>query len=143
MLFSLRDKSLLALRGDDKIPVRDARPNSFTHERFAKTTRDDFSRELGKRHAMHFLERAESMRKLMESPMAGALKEPRGLGSAGCTQKTIDFCVAREDLVSAIRLFLATTDLLGRGARFREQMEKGDAILHAFARAPRRHGGGE
>ncbi|MBP9891554.1 MAG: tetratricopeptide repeat protein [Planctomycetes bacterium] len=133
VVFSLRDKSLLALRGDDEKYQFEMLGliRTFTHERFAKTTRDEFRAELGKRHAMHFLERAESMRKLMESPMAGALKDLEGWGLPDAL-KAIDFCVAREDLVSAIRLFLATTDLLGRGARFREQMEKGNAILHAL-----------
>jgi predicted ATPase/class 3 adenylate cyclase len=139
VVFSLRDKSLLALRGDDEKYQFEMLGliRTFTHERFVKTTSEEFQRDLGKRHAAHFLERAEAMRKLMDSPMAGALKDLEGWGLLDAL-KAIDTCIARHDLASAIRLFLATTDLLGRGARFRDQMEKGNLILQAI----REHSGG-
>lgn len=133
VVFSLRDKSLLALRGDDEKYQFEMLGliRTFTHERFAKTTSEEFRAELGKRHAAHFLERAEAMRKLLDSPMAGALKDLESWGLLDAL-KAIDFCVSRDDMTSAIRLFLATTDLLGRGARFRDQMEKGNTIIKAL-----------
>ena len=133
VVFSLRDKSLLSLRGDDEKYQFEMLGliRTFTHERFAKTTSDEFRRELGKRHAAHFLERAESVHKLMDSPMAGALKDTEGWGLHDAL-KALDFCLVSRELATAMRLFLATTDLLGRNARFRDQSEKGNAILAAL-----------
>ncbi len=139
VVFSLRDKSLLSLRGDEERYQFEMLGliRTFTQERFTKTTSDDFRRELGRRHAAHFLERAEAMHKLLDSPMAGALKDLEGWGLHDAL-KAIDFALGVRDFPMAVRLFLATTDLLGRNARFREQSEKGNAILNAL----REHEGG-
>jgi predicted ATPase/class 3 adenylate cyclase len=133
VVFSLRDKSLLSLRGDDERYQFEMLGliRTFTQERFTKTTPEEFRRELGKRHAAHFLERAEAVHKLMDSPMSGAMRDTESWGLHDAL-KALDFSLAARELSTSIRLFLATTDLLGRNARFRDQTEKGNAILHAL-----------
>ncbi|CAG0934149.1 partial Putative HTH-type transcriptional regulator, partial [Planctomycetaceae bacterium] len=133
VVFSLRDKSLLSLRGDDERYQFEMLGliRTFTQERFAKTTSEEFRRELGKRHAAHFLERAEAVHKLMDSPMSGALKDTEAWGLHDAL-KALDFTLASRELGTSMRLFLATTDLLGRNARFRDQTEKGNAILNVL-----------
>lgn len=133
VVFSLRDKSLLSLRGDDEKYQFEMLGliRTFTQERFAKTTSEDFRRSLARRHAAHYLERAEAMHKLLDSPMSGALKDLEGWGMHEAL-KAIDFCLASGEMLSALRLFLAATDLLARAARFREQLEKALAIVKAL-----------
>ncbi|KAA0213678.1 adenylate/guanylate cyclase domain-containing protein [bacterium] len=133
VVFSLRDKSLLALRGDDEKYQFEMLGliRVFTQERFAKTTSEDFRHALARRHAAHYLERAEALHKLLDSPMSGALKDLEGWGMHEAL-KAIDFCLASGDMLSAVRLYLAASDLLARATRFREQFDKALAVVKAL-----------
>ncbi len=134
VVFSLRDKSLLSLRGDEDRYLFEMLGliRSFTQELFSKVAGEEFRGQLAHRHAKHFLERAEAVHKLLESPMAASMKETEAWGLLDAL-KAQTWAVNSGDLPLAIRLFLATTDLLGRNARFRDQREKGDAIHHSLS----------
>lgn len=132
VVFSLRDKSLLALRGDDEKYQFEMLGliRTYMQERLAKAASEEFRRNLAKRHAAHFLERAEAMHKLLDSPMAGALKDLEGWGMADAL-KAIDHAVAQGDLPLAMRLVLASADLLSRMARLREMLDKTGLVVNA------------
>lgn len=136
LVFSLRDKSLLALKSDEDRYLLEmlGTIRAFSAPLFARQAGPDVTQQLQLRHAQHFLEHATRLADLLGSPMGQGLKES-DIWGIGDVLSAVRWALGQDRLELALRLATAAMRVLHSRARYGELQRVAEETLAAVEAA--------
>lgn len=138
IVFSLRDKSLLALKSDDDRYLLEmlGTIRAWLASALARSAGPDFLHSLRSRHAQHFAEKAAALAALLESPMGHSLHEADTWAVADI-QAAAQWALGSDDLPLGLQLANAACRIFHARSRFQDMHRLSLAALEQV----NRHGG--